>query len=360
MLGEAVLTAQVSKTRKWLHRLKWVFLVLFGFILVGTAAFLTFKPWLSEKAVVAPLAGGEKIERPDIVGNFYPAIGNSSGAVLVIGGSDGGISATADNIAKALSEVGFDALAASYWGAPGQPLEMKELPLEAFDASIDFLKKKSNGGQRVAILGYSKGAEAALLLAARRRDLAGIVAGAPTNVSWQALDFIGAFVGGTSTFSYKGKALPYLPYSGIDFFDGPTVFEIHDISLRRVANHPSAAIEIEKSQAPVLLLCGSKDLIWPACDMAKSLVQRAGDNGAKQPRLLSYPQAGHGVLGPPPGGVLREDPLVTKLTRTAKSDAEARVDAWPQVIAFLRDSFGITSTKDSANSNSVGQLKKPR
>lgn len=354
------MTIEVSKTRKWLRRLKWTFLGLSGIIVVGVAALLTFKPWLSEKAVVAPLAGGEKVERPDIVGNFYPAIGKSSGPVLVIGGSDGGISATADNIAKALSEAGFDALAASYWGAPGQPLEMKALPLEAFDASIDFLKKRSNRGQRVAILGYSKGAEAALLLATRRSDLAGIVAGAPTNVSWQALDFIGAFVGGTSTFSYEGKALPYLPYSGIDFFDGPTVFEIHDISLRRVANHPSAAIEIEKSQAPVLLLCGSKDLIWPACDMAKSLVQRAGNNGAKQPRLLSYPQAGHGVLGPPPSGVLREDPLVTKLTRTAKSDAEARVDAWPQVIAFLRDSFGTTSAKDTGNSSSAGQLKRPR
>jgi uncharacterized protein len=359
-LGEAVLTVEVSKSRKWLRRLAQTFLGLLGFIVLVTAALLMFKPWLSEKAVVAPLVGGEKIERPDIVGNFYPAIGKSSGGVLVIGGSDGGISATADNIAKALSEAGFDAMAASYWGAPGQPLEMKELPLEALDASIDFLKKKSNGGQRVAIMGYSKGAEAALLLAARRSDLAGIVAGAPTNVSWQALDFIGAFVGGTSTFSFDGKALPYLPYSGVDFFDGPTVFEIHDISLRRAANHPSAAIEIEKSKAPVLLLCGRKDLIWPACDMAKSLVQRAGDNATKQPRLLSYPEAGHGVLGPPHRGVLREDPLVTKLTRTAEADAEAREDAWPQVIAFLRESFGTISAKYSRTSNSTGQLKTPR
>lgn len=354
------MAVEVSRSRKWLRRLKWTFLGLFGFVVVGMAALLTFKPWLSEKAVVAPLAGGEKIKRPDIVGNFYPVIGKSSGAVLVIGGSDGGISATADNIAKAVSEAGFDAMAVSYWGSPGQPLEMKELPLEEFDAAIDFLKKKSNSGQRVAIMGYSKGAEAALLLAARRSDLAGIVAGAPTSVSWQALDFVGAFVGGTSTFSYDGKALPYLPYSGIDFFEGPTVFEIHDISLRRIANYPSAAIEIEKSQAPVLLLCGSKDLIWPACDMAKTLVERARDKGATLPRLLAYPEAGHGVLGPPLGLVLREDPLVTKLTRTAKADAEARADAWPQVIEFLRDSFSATSAKYSGNSSSAGQMEVAR
>lgn len=345
MLGEAVLNVEVPKSRRWLRRLKWAFVGLFSFIVVGTTALLTFKPWLSERAVVAPLAGGERIERPNIVANFYRAIGKSSGAVLVFGGSDGGISATADNIAKALSEAGFDAMAASYWGASGQPLEMKELPLEALNASIDFLKKKSNSRQRVAIMGYSKGAEAALLLAARRSDLAGIVAGAPTNVSWQALDFIGAFVGGTSTFSFDGNALPYLPYSGINFLDGPTVFEIHDISLRRAANHLSAAIEIEKSQAPVLLLCGGKDLIWPACDMAKSLVQRASNKGAKIPRLLAYPKAGHGVLGPPPSGGLREDPLVTRLTRTAEADAEARVDAWPQVVAFLRESFGTASPR---------------
>jgi hypothetical protein len=55
-------------------------------------------------------------------------------------------------------------------------------------------------------MGYSKGAEAALLLGAQRSDLAAIVAGALTNVSWTTLDFIGVLIGRISSFSYDGKA----------------------------------------------------------------------------------------------------------------------------------------------------------
>jgi uncharacterized protein len=325
--------------RRWLVWLKWTLIVIVGLLGVTTVAMLTFKPWLSEKQVVEPLPGGKRIKQANMLGNFYPASGSSSGAVLVIGGSDGGISATADNMAKALSEAGFDAMATSYWGAPGQSLDMKQLPLEAFDAPIAFLKSQSAQRTKVAVMGYSKGAEAALLLGERRKDLAAIIAGAPSHVSWQAIDFVGTFFGGTSTFSFGGQSLPYMPYGNVNFLDGPTVFEIHDKSLKSQSSHPEAQIAVEKIAAPVMLLCGGKDAIWPACDMASSLVERAKEKGGVPPRLLAFPAAGHGVLGPPPAGLLRDDPLVIRMTRTPEEDVAARTQAWPQVIAFIKASF---------------------
>lgn len=310
-----------------------------GLLLVSVAVVLIWKPWLTEKQVLAPLPGGKKLVEPGVFGNFYAASSEPTGAVLVIGGSDGGVSATADNMAKALADEGFDALAISYWGAPGQSLEMKQLPLEDFEPAIEFLKKRPGAQGRVALLGYSKGAEAALLLGTFRDDVGAIVAGAPTNVSWQSMDLLGMLFGASSTFSSRGDSLPFLPYSNVDFSAGPTVFEIHNNSLRELGKHPDARIAVERIKSPVLLLCGGKDVIWPACDMASDIVAQAKTKGSAAPQLLAFPAAGHGVLGPPARDGLRKDPLVTKLTRTSREDEAARSAAWPKVIEFLRSSF---------------------
>lgn len=331
---------ETAKPRRWKIWAKRVLALIGSLLLIFAAVIFLWKPWLSEKEVLAPLPGGVRIAEPDLLGNFYAADDGQAGSVLVIGGSDGGISATADNIAKALADEGFDALAISFWGAPGQSLEMKKLPLEAFEKGIEFLKRRGGGNNRVSLLGYSKGAEAALLLGTYRDDVAAIVAGAPTSVSWQAMDLLGMVFGASSTFSLQGKSISFLPYANVEFSKGPSVFEIHRNSLRDIAKHPDAGIAVEQIKSPVLLLCGGKDLIWPACDMASDLVDRANERGTAPPRLLAFPTAGHGVLGPPAAGNLRDDPLVTKLTRTAREDEAARGEAWPEVVAFLRSGSG--------------------
>lgn len=333
---------ETAKPRRWLLWAKRVAALIGGLLLVFAAIMLIWKPWLTEKEVLAPLSGGVRIAEPEVLGNFYASAADPAGAVLVIGGSDGGISATADNIAKALADEGFDALAISYWGAPGQKLEMKKLPLETFGQAMEFLKRRNGGKGKIALLGYSKGAEAALLLGAYRDDVAAVVAGAPTSVSWQAMDLLGMLFGASSTFSLQGKSIPFLPYANVDFSKGPTVFEIHQNSLRDIQKHADARIAVERIKSPLLLLCGGKDVIWPACDMASQLVERTKANGAATPELLAFPAAGHGVLGPPAAASLRKDPLVTKLTRTRREDEAARGEAWPKVVAFLRSSSVVT------------------
>ena len=328
-----------GRGRKWLRRILWTFAALILIAIAGIVYLAVSKPLLKEREVVAPSAGGTRIAEGEMLGNYYPAAGTPLGAILVLGGSDGGVPRTADIIAQALSQEGFNALVLSYWGAPGQSLEMKALPLEAFDRAIEWLKQQPGSGGRVGVMGYSKGAEAALLVAVRRGDLVAVVAGAPTHMSWQAIDPVGTLIGGTSTFTAEGETIPYMPYGNVNFFAGPGPLEIHTQSLLDEDEHPEARIAAERIQAPLLLLCGGEDLVWPACRMARALVERARGSGRPAPLLLAYPAAGHGVLGPPPAPGRREDPLITTQTRTPEADVSARRDAWPRVLAFLRAAF---------------------
>lgn len=145
--------------------------------------------------------------------------------------------------------------------------------------------------------------------------------------------------GGTSTFSWRGEALPFLPYSDVKFLEGPTVFEIHAKSLRRIGEHPDAPIVIEQIVAPVLMLCGGRDIVWPSCEMAAALEERAKSRGKSQSGVVRLPDADHGVLGPPSGPDSREEPLITRLTRTSQQDQAARKSASPKVDEFLRSAM---------------------
>ncbi len=322
-----------------LRIVKWTILAIMLVIALAMTAFVTLKPWVQEREVIAPAEGGERVNQEGVVGNLYLAESEARGAVLVFGGSEGGVSVTVDNMARSLAAAGFDSLALSYWGALDQPGEMKELPLETFDAGMEYLRSASSAGQNIAVIGYSKGAEAALLLASRRQNISAVVAGVPTHVSWQAPEPIGSLIGGTSTFSDGGEPIPYLPYSNVNFFSGPGPFEIHQQSLLDEDDHPQAQIEIENARSPVLLLCGARDDIWPSCSMAQKLQKRAENAGKEAPTLFDFPEAGHLVLGPPPSDDLRPDLKTITDLQTLEADIAAREEAWPKVIEFLEASM---------------------
>jgi dienelactone hydrolase len=105
-------------------------------------------------------------------------------------------------------------------------------------------------------------------------------------------------------------------------------------TLKTLPQHPGAAIPIERTAAPVLLVCGEADTLWPSCPMARQLVRRARGHGRPAITLLAYPGAGHRVLGQPRQGAAA--------AKGSASDASnrARADSWPRVIAFLKSALG--------------------
>ena len=106
-----------------------------------------------------------------------PVSGARTG-VLVLAGSSGSVD---ERRATWLAERGAAAASIRWFGGTGQPPGICEVPLETFTALVDVLAADFD---RVAVAGTSKGAEAALLLAAGDSRIDAVIAFAAPHVVW--------------------------------------------------------------------------------------------------------------------------------------------------------------------------------
>jgi len=223
--------------------------------------------------------------------------------VMLIGGSEGGVST--GFMASLLASHGHPSLALGYFGAPGLPANLREIPLEYFARAARWLERQRGvDRRRLVVLGGSRGSEAALLLASDFPQLVhSVVALSPSSKVNSSLD------GRASGWTLHGRPLPYA-YS----FDADPAFE------------PKSVIPVQRIGGPLLLVAGGEDKTWPSAAYAKAIARRAS-----RARVLIYPQAGHGVAFAIPDlpDSAGEDSVAAAAT------AHARADLWPKLLRFL-------------------------
>ena len=108
-----------------------------------------------------------------------------------------------------------------------------------------------------------------------------------------------------------------------------------------------AAIAVEHTHGPILMIAGEDDGVWESSRMTDAVVERLKRaHFAYSCERLSYRHAGHragrpeivpmwhGVVRNPTSG--REE----NLGGNAQGDAESSLDAIPKVLDFLRQSLG--------------------
>jgi dienelactone hydrolase len=257
--------------------------------------------------------------------------------VLLLGGSSGGIGTDVTQQAIDLQSKGFSVLSPSYFRAPGQPASLELVPLETFDRALDWLRRRPEvDPNRIAVVGHSKGAEAALLVGVRHPELRAVVAAAPSSVVWDGIDWSNP-INPDSSWTSDGNALISLPYAL--FRPWRPIGRGYEDGLKNLDRHRDAEIQIEHAKAPVLLVCGEVDSLWPACDMSRRLRSRAAAEGGPRVTVLAYVRAGHSAFGPRlPDG----DPHLSDRWSggTAAANNEARAKSWPLVVDFLRTQLG--------------------
>lgn len=319
--------------------LKWAGIIvgsLTALIVVAAVVLAVWKPWAPEIVVADPGSGGERISADGLLANYYPASQPAPG-LLVLGGSEGGIAAPVDATARTLQAEGYSVLALSYWGGDGQPERMEDLPLEYFDTAIAWMQQQDAvDPERVGLFGGSKGAEAALLVASRNPAVTAVVANAPSNVAWAGIDMaeVWRMLNIGSTWSANCRPVPYVPYGG-QARSSETV-EMYRASLEAdPAAAEAAAIRIESSTAPIMMVCGEDDTVWPSCDMARAVQQRSQSTGGPDTTVLAYPDAGHMVQGPPVSADSRQYAALDSLGGSTAGNRTALEDSWPQVLDFL-------------------------
>lgn len=310
-------------------------------LLGGAALFKGLAPeryGLPKIEVLAPGKTGKRIAADGLFGNYFPASGHGPHpAVLLLGGSEGGLGGGTHHMALALQQQGFAVFHLAYFGAPGQGDALEGVPLERFDRGLDWLKAQPGiDPARVAVLGASKGAEAALLVASRRPDLAAVVAGMPSSVAWNGVNWASGGQSERASWSDGGQDVATMPFGEWDQADGIISVYRTIEDPARAAEAARVAIPIERARARVLLVCGEAETMWPACPMARQVAARSTAKGGPRVNVLAYKDAGHFVFGPP---LARDHPFYPRLGEyggSVEGNAAARADSWPKVVAFLK------------------------
>lgn len=307
---------------------------------------------LASTTLVRPITTADvsvtEIGEDGLIGRIYEPSGTRHPAVLVVGGSNGGIQPT---YASVLAGRGYVTFALAYFRAEGLPKDLVEIPLEYFRNALEWLKARpSVDPERIAVLGLSKGGELALLLGATWPQVKAVVALAPSSVVWEgavrdpAKSGIDALKPGRSSWSLEGRPLPFLPkvvspalrarITAGERFHG---IDINPLSaLDDPAAAEKAAIPVEKIGGPLLLVSSRDDGMWPATVMSDRVVTRLGASGFSRPyEHLRYDGCSHVLpdawLPPAYGG---------SLGGTAEGTMRAYADYWPKLRAFLDRAIG--------------------
>ena len=219
------------------------------------------------RCFMAPSIAREPVRDDGLVGTFFaPADGTPRPGLLVVGGSDGGLS---EGMAALLASHGFAVLALAYFRAEHLPPDLMEVPLEYFETAIRWLgRRPSVAAGGLAVVGRSRGGELALLLAATFAEITAVVGYVPSGVVHAGIAASPAAAGAPrSAWTYRGKPLPFVPPP----IDGRapelaaaspgTPLELTPMFLRSLEDRAAveaAAIFVERIRGPVLHLGGGR------------------------------------------------------------------------------------------------------
>lgn len=231
---------------------------------------------------------------------FLPPPGTSRHTgVLVFGGAEGGMSQVYG--AALLAAHGHPALTVAYFDWPGLPSALDDIPLEYFETAGKILASQPQvDPAHVLAMGYSRGSEAALLLA---DDFPALVHGA---VVYSPSSEVNAAGDDQSRDAWS------LGPSGID--PGP--------------------IDVSHISGPVLAFAGDLDMLWGSASSATSIIQElAVAHSPYQHQAFIYQNAGHGEGMQPyqPAG----DTTIANLGGTRAGNVAAQLDGWPKMLAML-------------------------
>jgi dienelactone hydrolase len=225
-------------------------------------------------------------------------------AVLSLGGSGGGASVQPSLTASH----DIPTLALAYFGAPGLPTQLKDIPLEYFEKALQWLSTQPGvDPKRIAVVGISRGGEVALLLAADFPNLVHRVVACTTDSH-----VLGAFPPPATgpAWTLGGKPVPF------------------------------GLLPVDQITVPTLITGGGKDEVIDSGPATKELLDIAHSHGRSNVTGRIYPNAGHGVGCrqpnlPAPAEFEVAPNTFSSLGGTAASNSEAAISTWPNLLRFL-------------------------
>jgi len=255
------------------------------------------------------------VEGDGFVGRLHePAEDTGRTPVVVVPGSTG--AGAVEPWAALWASHGHPAMVVGYLEEPGLPTTLREVPLEALDAGLRHVAERY--GRPPAVLAFSVGTAGvlAMLATVTEVEVAAVIAAAPSHVVWQALGD-GGPPPKASSWSRAGAGLPWVPIRGekllpqmvghtlrrlVSRRPRPTALRMREAYAAGLADEAAvaaAAIPVERIAAPLLLISGDADAMWPGSDMAEAILARRRDAGVgERDEHLRCHDAGHFLRTP--------------------------------------------------------------
>lgn len=243
-----------------------------------------------------------EIEEGQVRGILYePAAAGPHPGLVLITGSGGGVD---EDWAPLLAARGYSVLALGYFQYKDRPAYPADLPIEYFAEALRWMQNRI-GHQRIGMLGISRGTEAAMLTAAHYPDLVrAVVAVAPGHLSTAGFHPDRGLA--VSTWSIGGQALPYSAFPdfdmarlAVDHGDPARPLrqaEWYSAMYARPGESDRFGIPVERMRAPILLLSGGEDAIWPSRLAGERIAARLAQNNYPfEVRRVVLEGAGHGI-----------------------------------------------------------------
>lgn len=294
--------AVVSKQFRWV---KWTL----GGIAVLVVLLAAYMWWVVARfdTVALPQQHGQ------VDAELFVRDGSKHPMIVGLGGSEGGnpwATKAWEKQRERFLDQGYAMLAIGYFGTPNSPEKLDRISLDGVHAAIVRAAQDPRvNGRCIAVIGGSRGAELALLLASHYPDIKAVVAIVPGSAVFPALTDAMT----TPGFSYRDRSLPFVPMTWgatPDLLVG-NLRGAFETMMRDKAAMERAAIPVERINGPILFVSAAQDEMWPSKEMSDAMMQRLQVHGFRY-------SAEHLVV---PGG--HAEPL----------------DEFPKMEAFLETQF---------------------
>jgi len=271
--------------------------------------------------------------------------------VLLLGGAEGGMH---EEDAALWAAHGYVVLALAYYGMPGLSATLQSIPLEYFGEALDYLGQHPRvPAGRPAVMGVSKGGEAALLIGTLFPQVRAVISVVGSGVCTQGisqsvvtgsfLDIVGTPV---ANWTYQGNELPYLPnvvtpelVAQVAAGEPVALKSVFEPGLLLTDLLAAATIPVERIRGAVLLISGGEDDFCGSAFQEIAARRLAAHKHPHTWRHLVYEGAGHFLCATPyvpTTRTLSPGPGVTfRSGGTPAVNARAQVAARQEILRFL-------------------------
>lgn len=262
-----------------------------------------------------------------------PSQGCPCPTIAFFGGSEGGMLAQP---AAALASQGYAVVVVGYFASPGAPKTLQGIDIGVGSRAIDWALSHAAATEPVGAWGASRGSELVVEVAARDERVVAVVAVAPASHRW--VGPAGALV----WYDDQEPLAALAPRGGAQNRNSAyRLVDSFERALDSSLQDESARLPVDQVAAPLLLLSGSDDQLWPAGRMAELIIERRCVAGGLVTHNIVHEGAGHIVTKHPMFGVapsnLFAGTAVLELGGTDEANVAAGQRSWDATRDFFAE-----------------------